>query len=249
MRDRVQLRRACAFVGASLFLVSMGCSGDDGSSASSGGHTDASSTGSTTTADTTGTGSSTTAAGGSGTTTTADMTGTDASSSGSTNTTSGTGMQSPPDGSCRDDSDCDVKLGEFCDSPRAIDCGICNEPYDDCGDDADCAGREGTLCQEFSVMCPCDDALDHDCLPPCTSDDECDGGRACADDGHCVFVSCGDGYVCAETHDCSPGSGGNDCVRRTCDADPDCGVDGLRCVQGRCHASFGTCALPRPGAR
>ncbi len=227
MKYRLQFPRACAVVGATLLLLMTGCSGDSGSTTNS----ETSETSKTSETSESSTASSSDAE-------------TDPSTS--DGTTAGTGMQEPPpDGSCRGDSDCDAELSESCFAPGQTNCGQCQEPFGECVSDTDC-DLEGALCQEFSITCPCDVAVDYACQPPCASDEECGGGRTCGDDGRCVFVSCNDGYECAPTHECSPGNGGNDCVRRTCGADVDCGADDQVCVKGRCHTNFGNCSPPAP---
>lgn len=219
-----------------------------GSSGGSVTSTTSTTTGDTTTGigsagDTTSTATGSSTSGSTGGSTTEDASTTE-SSTGSSGTDSGTTSGGLEEGECRDDGDCDEQLREFCFAPGEVNCGVCETAEVLCSDEEPC--DEGSFCDAVVLLCPCDEPIRYECRANCGNDDECGPDRIC-DGGECAFLSCNDGFVCPETHDCLEGGGeGNDCNRRPCVVDGDCAAGDQVCVKGRCFLDFGVCEAPAP---
>lgn len=170
------------------------------------------------------------------TTTVADTGGltTGTGTSGDTGDTGDTGDL--PDGACRDSADC-LDRSESCFAPGEQNCGDCQTPDSPCLDDAGCDA--GFVCLPFEAPCACN-LGERGCVPVCEPDG-CGPEASCnVETGACEPFKCADDDTLCPLHfDCVPGSGGDDCVRRPCSADADCG--GTPCVEGGCHEAFGVC--------
>lgn len=162
-----------------------------------------------------------------------------------TGDTADTGTSDPrdlPDGACRTWEDC--ADAEMCVDEDTPTCGTCRSAVRDCETDRECG--DGHVCNDYTPTCSCGDGPSSMCVPACTTDVDCGDGEQCdLTMGQCVPWSCTDGYSCASQHDCTPGSGGTDCLRRTCGTDAACAGDGW-CVNGACFDTVGVCELPRP---
>lgn len=161
-----------------------------------------------------------------------------------TGDTADTGTSDPrelPDGACRTWDDCTD--AEMCVDEDTPTCGACMSAVRDCETDRACGA--GNVCKEYTPTCSCGDGPSSMCVPACATDMDCGDGEQCdLTTGQCVPWSCTDGYTCPSQHDCTPGSGATDCVRRTCGTDAECAGEGW-CVNGACFDTVGVCELPR----
>lgn len=147
-----------------------------------------------------------------------------------------------PDGECRSDADCDATRFEQCFNADEPNCGACQIDEMQCLTDRDCG--EG-VCDQVPIACGCTGPINHVCVAKCTGPADCGEGEVCdLDTGHCAPVSCTEGGTCPPLFECVPDSGGDDCVRRSCDADAQC--DGGACVEGKCFEGYGLCMPPAP---
>ena len=203
--------------------------------------TTSASTGDSGSSDASSTTNSTTSMSTSGSTSDDTSTGSSSTSGTATDGTTGGDLQ---EGECRSDGDCDGDADEFCFAPGEANCGVCQTADVLCSDDEPCE-EPGSYCGAVELDCPCDEPNKYECQPACKGDEECGPDRIC-DGEQCVFLSCTQGFICPETHDCVDGSGGNDCKQRTCDTDSNCSGASQVCVKGRCFLAFGTCESPAP---
>ncbi len=173
---------------------------------------------------------------------TANDTGDTATDTSDTATDTGTSdVRELPDGTCRTWEDCED--AEMCVDEETPTCGACMSAVRDCETARDCT--EGSVCREYTPTCSCGDGPSSTCVPACDDDLDCGEGEQCdLPTGECVPWSCTDGYTCPAQHDCTPGAGDTDCVRRACSTDAGCDGDGW-CVNGACFETVGVCELPR----
>lgn len=233
-----------------LSLAACGGKGEDTSDSGSSGSS-STSTGSSSTAGTSGstdaTGSGGMSEGTTGVTTGATSTTsltTGSTTDGTTVATTVATTDGPPDGSCREQADCDLNGGEICFAPDEANCGACQVPDLPCMVDDDCGAD--AVCVPFEAPCACNPG-ENNCVPlkSCKADRDCAPEERC-DAGTCVIKTCSqDGLPCPPFFDCVQGSGGNECQRIFCVSDEDCEGGGF-CVKSRCFEVLGMCELPAP---
>jgi hypothetical protein len=126
---------------------------------------------------------------------------------------------------CRTADDCS-DADSLCEIRGEPSCGICEEP--DCAADADC--EMGSVCVQDPCTCQQGGLR---CKPACVAGG-CGVDQRCADDGHCVAITCAEG--CPSNFSCA----GDGCTRKHCQDDDACD-DGF-CVEGLCSDEPGTCS-------
>jgi hypothetical protein len=139
---------------------------------------------------------------------------------------------------CHAQSDCGSTVDLVCLAPGGtLGCPICMQGTSTCTVDTDCGG--GLICDP--IACSCNNATA--CVPGCSTG-QCPEGQECGNGAHprCVAQGCNAAYPCPAAFDCQS----NQCVRRQCNVDADCGDHGLLyCVDGACYSSLGACT-PQP---